>query len=274
MARNAVVWSGDLWYRGALGCRDVNKESSGGAGRTDVGPPSSIPKANMRMKKRDHSGSKKGGEKGTGKRRSTAAQRRSYERLAQSSRGWNELMEDQRIAWRHAARDTRSRTRRGLSYPLDGQKLFNKINAVMALLGREPRTNPPPQPRFGANPVGSLHVTGVGEGISLRLSVSGTPAEEIMVFASPPYKAGRTYCGDYRFIGLLPVPVEGMSDITRLYIKKFGVPPPNTRVFIRAWQEVNGWECRAGMRLTNALVPPRGGAADSQKRGRAVGKKA
>jgi len=29
-------------------------------------------------------------------------------------------------------------------------------------------------------------------------------------------KAGRGYCGDYRFLGLLPVPVEHVSDIMRL----------------------------------------------------------
>ena len=70
-------------------------------------------------------------------------------------------------------------------------------------------------------------------------------------------KAGRTYCNDYRFLGLLPAPVKGWSDITRLYITKFGVPPPNTRVFIRTWQQVNGWENRGQMKLTNALVPIR-----------------
>ena len=78
-----------------------------------------------------------------------------------------------------------------------------------------------------------------------------------MVFASPPWKAGRTYCGDYRFLGLLSAPVEHVSDITRLYIKKFGVPPPNTRVFIRTWQVVDGWEDQGQMQLTNALVPIR-----------------
>ena len=38
---------------------------------------------------------------------------------------------------------------------------------------------------------------------------------------------------------------------------KFGVPPPNTRVFIRTWQVVDGWENRGQMQLTNALVPTR-----------------
>jgi hypothetical protein len=94
---------------------------------------------------------------------------------------------------------------------------------------------------------------------ALKLRVSGIPTGEIMLFASPPWKAGRTYCGDYRFLGLLPAPVKGWSDITRLYLKKFGAPPPNTRIFIRTWQQVDGWEDRANMQLTHALVPIREG---------------
>jgi hypothetical protein len=97
----------------------------------------------------------------------------------------------------------------------------------------------------------------VGDGVALKLGVSGLPAKDIMVFASPPSKAGWQYCGDYRFLGLLPLPVKGWSDITRLYFKKFGVPPPHTRVFIRTWQQVDGWEDRGQMQLTNALVPIR-----------------
>jgi hypothetical protein len=67
----------------------------------------------------------------------------------------------------------------------------------------------------------------------------------------------RPYCDHHRFLGLLPAPVEHVSDITRLYIRKYGVPPANTRIFIRAWQQVEGWECRGRMRLTDALVPAR-----------------
>jgi hypothetical protein len=107
------------------------------------------------------------------------------------------------------------------------------------------------------NPRVTLHIKGTAKGPTLKLRVSETPTEDIMVFASPPWKAGRTYCGDYRFLGLLPASVKGWSDITRLYIKKFGVPPPNTRVFIRTWLEVDGWEDRGQVQLTTALVPRR-----------------
>ena len=214
------------------------------------------------MKKNDHSKHRKGGPPDAKPKRTTLAQKRSFKDLAQTSRGWRELTEEQRTAWRHRAGGVRSRTRQRRSRPLKGQQLFNKINSVLALLGRERRTDPPPEPRFGPNPVDEFTITGAGKTLALKLRVSRPLVEEIMVFASPPLSAGRAYCGDFRFLGLLPAPVEHLSDITRLYIQKFGVPPPNSRIFIRVWQEVDGWECRGQMHQANALVPAR---ADGKK---------
>jgi len=225
--------------------RAVNEDGSGGVGRK------------LHMNKRDHSGSKQGGGR-DGRKRHTAAQLRTQQTMTQFSKGWNErLTEDQRIAWRRLAEYHPRLVRKGRFYRLRGHQIFRAINTVLALLGREPRTDPPPEPKFGVNPQVTLQINGTRRGPTLKLIVKGTPSADIMVFASPPWKAGRTYCGDYRFIGLLPTPVNGWSDITRLYIKKFGMPPPNTRVFIRTWQVVDGWEDRAQMHLTNALVPIR-----------------
>jgi len=209
------------------------------------------------MKKRDHSRGKQGGD-WDGRARRTAAQRRSQQGLAQCSQAWSDLLtEEQRIAWRRLAACLPRLVRKGHFYRVRGHQLFRAINIVLRLLGREPRTDPPPLPTFGVNPQVTLQIKDSSRGPTLKLLVSETPTADIMVFASPPWKAGRTYCGDYRFIGLLPAPVKGWSDITRLYIKKFGVPPPNSRVFIRTWQVVDGWEDRGQMQLANALVPIR-----------------
>jgi len=161
-----------------------------------------------------------------------------------------------------------SRVRKGRSYPLDGQKVFNKLNWVLALLGRKEEKEPPPLPKFGPNPVGALEITGAGRGMALKLRVSESPANEIMVYGSPPQNAGRGYCGDYRFLGLLPAPVEGESDITRLYVKKYGVPRENSKIFIRTWPEENGWEDRGQMHIASAPVPGRGDGAGGQRDGR------
>lgn len=206
------------------------------------------------MKKGHSSGSAKAGKTDGRTRSRTPAQRRSRGNLGRLSRLWNKLTEEQRTAWRHAARDVKSWTRKGHSYPLDGKQFFAKINLVLLLLGREPVTDPPPEPNFGLNPVLALRITLEDGRPALKLIVRETPAHEIMVFASPPQNAGRESCRDYRFLGLLPGPDEVEINITRLYYKKFGVPPENSRVFIRTWQQENGWEDRGGMRLTSALV--------------------
>ena len=225
------------------------------------------------MKKPEEWHSQHGGGKGGKKPQRTPARQRAWHDLGGLSRMWNELTEEQRTAWRQRARDVRSRVRKGHSYPLDGHKVFIKVNTVVLLLGRQVRTDPPPLPQFGPNPVGKLRITGAGKRMTLQLEVSGAPAGEVMVYGSPPWPAGREYCGDFRFLGLLPAPIEGMSDIKRLYISEFGVPPPNTRIFIRAWQEADGWENRGAMQITSALVPREGGTVGGQKGGRGSRKK-
>jgi hypothetical protein len=195
----------------------------------------------------------------------TAAQRRVRKYMRTFSRLWNKLTELQRAAWWAAACEVLSRPRLGKPRPLDGQKFFNKINTVLATCGRKPRLEPPPRPPFRPNPVVALAANNGPGGIALMLSLSETPAEEIMVFASPPCNAGRSYCSNFSFIGLLPAPDEGISHITRLYLKKLQEPKKlkryrrvtlaGSRVFIRAVQQVNGWENKLYMFASSVVIP-------------------
>ena len=222
-------------------------------------------RARSKTEKRDQSAARKN--------RRTAAQRRARQNLGRFSAMWRELTEEQRRAWRLRAAECDRRVRQGQYCRLTGQQLFNKLNSVLALCKHEPLTDPPPQPQFGPNPVAALAIRRDVESLTIKLSVPGTPTEDIMVFASPPQSAGRAYCGDYRFLGLLPAPVKHFSDITRLYIRKYGVPPANTRIFIRAWQQVDGWVCRGQMKLCNAFVPARVWALPTRRPARTGGKK-
>ena len=195
----------------------------------------------------------------------TAAQRRAREYMTRFSRLWNKLTQAQRAAWCAAARNVLSRPSLGKPRPLDGQKFFNKINTVLALCGREPLFEPPPRPEFGPNPVVALTATNDAGGIGLMLSLSESPAEDIMLFASPPCNAGRSYCSNFSFIGLLPAPNEGISHIMRLYLKKLKelkklnryrrVALAGSRVFIRAVQQVDGWENKRYMFASSAVIP-------------------
>jgi hypothetical protein len=72
--------------------------------------------------------------------------------------------------------------------------------------------------------------------------------------ATKPLSAGRSFPGRFIFLGLLPEPVGGISDITELYKALYGVPAVNMRVFIQTVQQVNGWKDTP--KQANAVVPP------------------
>jgi len=84
-------------------------------------------------------------------------------------------------------------------------------------------------------------------------------------------------------MGLLPAPDECISHITRLYLKTPKEPKKlkyylhvalaDSRIFIRVWQQVEGWECGGQMRLTEALVPARVWVLHGQRPSRTGGKK-
>jgi hypothetical protein len=57
-------------------------------------------------------------------------------------------------------------------------------------------------------------------------------------------------------LGPLPQAVQGWSDITDLYVNKFGQPRPGTRIFIWTRQVLNGR--KDVLKQTCADVPPPG----------------
>jgi hypothetical protein len=205
-------------------------------------------------------------EQGPVKNHRTRAQQRARGSLGKFARLWNQITEAQRRGWRELAPKTRSRPWQGQSGPLDGPQLFKKLNTVLELCGRPPLLDPPPLPQFGSNPVGDFSIEPARGGYSFKVAVKGVPTEDIMLFAWAPCSAGTAYNINYAFIGLLPPPRGGFSDFTTLFLKKlkewrklkdkrYQVPLPGSKVFIRAWQQVNGWENRTFARLTSALVP-------------------
>ena len=88
---------------------------------------------------------------------------------------------------------------------------------------------------------------------TLRLRVPAAPAKYTFVLGSPPCSAGISVRSNYSTVGLLPAADRGWSEITELYVKRFGVPPVDSRVFIRTRQLINGW--KDNFKETNAVVP-------------------
>lgn len=186
-------------------------------------------------------------------KRSTDAQIRPRDVLSRISARWRTFNEAQFAAWNAAGLKATSRPWEGHSGPLSGFALYMKINCALAPAGVAILTLPPKSAKFRPNPVGPLMITNRGGEITLQLSVPRAPAEFTMVLASRPCSAGRSSSNGYAIIGLLPPAVGNVSDITDLYVKKYGKPPVGSRVFICTRQIINGWQDHP--KNTNAIVP-------------------
>jgi hypothetical protein len=177
---------------------------------------------------------------------------------------WARITEEQRLAWNASGSRVRKRDSLGRRYSLTGQAHFVGINSARVRIGREMLLDPPQPALFGLNPVEKLIIKVVGGRLTLKLSVCEPITADIMVFASGPSSAGRMKCRKVIYLGLLPAPVRGLADITKLYRDMFGLPPIGSRVFIRVRQQLNGWE--SGDDDFSAIVLPKPALAPSRRR--------
>ena len=106
---------------------------------------------------------------------------------------------------------------------------------------------------FGQCPASQLVVRNGENGVRLLLRVSGPMAEDIMVFGQAPCSAGRMKRRNVVYLGLLPAPQGGMSDITHIYVARYGEPRAGEKVFIVTCQQKDGWE--GYDQETNEIVP-------------------
>jgi hypothetical protein len=203
----------------------------------------------------------------------TAAQCATWDSMADVSLLWNLLEEEQWAAWGRLAEGIHSRPNLGLSGRLSGCQLFKKINRLLATCHRQPLLDPPPMPQFGPNPVQGFEIRKARGRIALILKVSRKPPwqarpplEDIMVQSWAPYHAGTRKNNLYALLGRLPPPVGEESDITDIYLmklkewrklkhKRYQVPLEGSKLYIRVWQQVNGWVNELGVFQASALVP-------------------
>jgi hypothetical protein len=183
----------------------------------------------------------------------TNAQVRARTSLGRSSARWRTLTDQQRVVWINGGRQVKSEPRLGQSGHLTGCQFFNKINCTLALAGEPPTDVPTERPIFSANPVGALSITNDGGDIALELSVPRTPAHYVLVMGTAPCSAGVTVPRRFVILGRLPDPVGRVSDITDMYVARYGIPPGGARIFIRTMQVANGWEDFP--KDTTAIVP-------------------
>jgi hypothetical protein len=171
------------------------------------------------------------------------------------SRRWRALTPEQRTAWRIASADSYTISRLGRQVGLNAYNYFIRINFSRAELGLSEFDLPPAVPGFGLNPVGELEITNTGGIVTLKLWVPAMPnAERTLVQGAAPCSAGVSCVQHFPFLGFLPAPVDGWSDITSLYVAWYGVPPAGKAVWIRTRQHTNGWTDLP--KQTSAIVPP------------------
>ena len=93
--------------------------------------------------------------------------------------------------------------------------------------------------------------------------LAGVLAEDIKIYGSPPCNRGKQRNWDYRVLGSVAAGEKGSIDITQIYVMRFGKPPIGKRLFIRARQQMNGWQGKPWD--ASAVVPPRQGGSGSRK---------
>ena len=175
----------------------------------------------------------------------TPARRRMRADFGAIAKAWaGRLTEDQRRAWMASARTVISHPRLWQSGPLTGEMHFQGINSTRIRIGRDMVLWPPERVVFGPNPVEGLAISYADGHVRLRLRVTGPVTEDIMVFGQKPCSAGRKKWRRGAYLGLLPAPRDGESDITDIYVEKYGEPEPGKQIFIRTRQQQDGWEGR------------------------------
>jgi hypothetical protein len=171
----------------------------------------------------------------------TDAQICSQLKFGKASAGWDYLNDDQRAAWRAYAKQVHSRPQGGQCGPLSGQVLYTAISRNQAALGLPPHDFPPERPDFPSLPVTGFTISLNDGQLALNLALSQTPVGHILVFASCPYNQGRAYCDKFLYLGPLPPPTGGQSNIAAQYLALHRPPWPGSRVILRLVQQINGW---------------------------------
>jgi hypothetical protein len=62
-----------------------------------------------------------------------------------------------------------------------------------------------------------------------------------VVQGAKPVRTGVRCVQHFPFLGLLPPPADGWSDITELYVTRHGVPKAGKAIWIRTCQHIDGW---------------------------------
>jgi hypothetical protein len=173
--------------------------------------------------------------------------------LATQAARWKSITEAQQNAWNAAAASHLTRARLGLNGAMTGLQLFVRLNSNLVQWGQPTVDTPSAVPSFPDLAPQNLVITNAAGVIALKLTCPTDPGADTCVLASAPVSNGTRRVPSTRVLGACPAPVAGASDITGLYTARFGVPEAGTRVFVKCFQMVDGWDSVPG--VFTAVVP-------------------
>ena len=184
----------------------------------------------------------------------TPDQQRNRSHFGAVSSRWRALAPEQRIAWCIASADSYTVSRTGRRVALNGYNYFVRVNAARAHLGLSQFDLPPAVPAVPTfSPVAELSVTHTGDAVTIKVRVPSQPGQTTLVQGTAPVSAGVRCVQHFPLLGLLPAPVDGWSDITALYVARYGAPTVGSVVFIRTCQHTDGWTDLP--KVASAFVP-------------------
>jgi hypothetical protein len=170
----------------------------------------------------------------------TAAQQRNRSNFGALASRYRGFTPDQRAAWALAAAHKYKITFDGRRVALNGFSYYMSINNKRAFLGLPLFEVPPPEPSFSPNPVAELVATNDGDKITLKVRVPSQPAQYTLVQGAAPVSAGVRCVQHFPFLGLLAPATDGWSEVTDLYVARYGMPIVGMVVFIRICQHIDG----------------------------------
>ena len=154
---------------------------------------------------------------------------------------WRTLTPQQQAAWRLVTASTWFVTETGRRVRLNGYNFFVSLNTRRADLGLPQFDLPPAQPVFPPNPVDELVLIETAGTVTLKLRVTGPPAQYTLVYGPAPMSSAARYVDHFPFLGRLPPTKDGWCDITELYVPRYRVPKVGEAVWIRTCQHIDGW---------------------------------
>lgn len=163
----------------------------------------------------------------------SARQSLARSRLSELSSAWRALSPSEQSAWNEYSAAHPRTDSLGQTVFLTGHQAFVGVNSALLNASMAQVTAPPVDVALSAPEI-SLTVDNTPAFTVAYLPTPLVAGAKLVVEASPPVSAGRTYNGDWRYIGKTAAAAASPATLGDEYVDKFGAPGLGQAVFARA----------------------------------------